>query len=250
VWAGVRSQKSFDDIHKANVQGLRPVFLDVCDDKSVSEALSQIKKTSGMLHGLVNNAGIAVGGPVEGVKLEDWRRQFETNVFGQIRVIQECLPLIRQSKGRIVNLSSIAGKVASPFMGPYCSSKFALEAVSDALRRELRPHGVKVCIVEPGPIDTPIWEKSQTEGLKKVDEYGPVLKEAYGASMQDFKKQIEKAVKRAAPVSVVVKAIEHALTARSPKIRYPVGKGIPAAVMIAGTLPDAWMDKLLGSKMI
>lgn len=250
VWAGVRSQKSFDEITKANVQGLRPVFLDVCDEKSIVACLSQIKKTSGNLHALVNNAGIAVGGPVEGVSLEDWRRQFETNVFGQVRVIQECLPLLRESKGRIVNISSIAGKVSSPFMAPYSASKFAFEAISDSLRRELVSHGVKVAIIEPGPIATPIWEKSQTEGMKKIDAYGPVLKQVYGTAMQSFDKEIKSAVKRAAPVAVVVKAIEHALTSRTPKIRYPVGRGISTAIVAASTLPDSWMDKIITGRMV
>ncbi len=164
VWAGVRAQKSFDALTKANVQGLKPIFLDVCDEKSIEEAVARITKESGLLHGLVNNAGIAIGGPVEAVNLSDWRRQFETNVFGQILVTQKCLPLLRQCKGRIVNVSSVSGKIASPFLAPYAGSKHALEAISDSLRRELRPHGVKVSIVEPGPIATPIWEKSQTEG--------------------------------------------------------------------------------------
>lgn len=250
VWAGVRSQKSFDDLVKANVQGLRPIFLDVCDEKSVEDAISRITKESGILHGLVNNAGIAVGGPVEGVKMADWRRQFDTNVFGQIHVIQRCLPLLRQSKGRIVNVSSVSGKIASPFLGPYAGSKYALEAISDSLRRELRPHGVKVSIVEPGPIATPIWEKSQTEGLRNADQYSDVVKQTYGASLQKFRVEIEKAVRRAAPVKVVVEAIEHALTSRMPKVRYPVGRGISAAITLSRALPDTWMDRFLGARKV
>ncbi|NJM09918.1 MAG: SDR family oxidoreductase [Bdellovibrionaceae bacterium] len=167
VWAGVRSQKAFDDVIKANVKGLQPVFLDVCDEKSIVECVSQIKKKAGVLHGLVNNAGIAVGGPVEAVKLEDWRRQFETNVFGQVRVIQECLPLLRESKGRIVNVSSIAGKISSPFLAPYSASKFALEAISDSLRRELQRHGVKVVVVEPGPIATPFGRSQKPMAFRR-----------------------------------------------------------------------------------
>lgn len=249
VWAGVRSQKSFDDLVKANVQGLQPVFLDVCDEKSIVNCVSTIKKQSGILHALVNNAGIAVGGPIEGVSLDDWRLQFETNVFGQIRLIQECLPLLRESKGRIVNVSSIAGKISSPFMGPYSASKFALEAVSDSLRRELYTQGVKVSVVEPGPISTPIWEKSKTIGLEKIEAYGPALKKVYGPAMEKFKRQIDLAVKNASPVAVVVKAVEHALTARSPKTRYLVGRGTKTTAVLFGNLPDSWLDRLMNMKV-
>jgi NAD(P)-dependent dehydrogenase (short-subunit alcohol dehydrogenase family) len=245
VWAGVRTQKSFDDVTKLNVKGLQPVFLDVCDEKSIVACVSTIKKNSGMLHALVNNAGIAVGGPIEAVSLADWRRQFETNLFGQVRVTQECLPLLRESKGRIVNISSISGKVVSPFMGPYAASKFALEAVSDALRRELRAHGVKVSIVEPGPIATPIWEKAKNDGIPRIDAYGPQIKHVYGPMMAKFKERLEDVIRRADPAHLTTKAIEHALTSTRPRIRYPVGRGIKAGIALASALPDSWMDKLV-----
>ncbi len=245
VYAGVRSQKSFDSITKLNVNGLQPVFLDVCDEKSIVACVGVIKKKSGMLHALVNNAGIAVGGPVEGVKLEDWRRQFDTNVFGQIRLMQECLPSLRESRGRIVNISSIAGKIANPFMGPYSASKFALEAISDSLRRELRPHGVKVILVEPGAIATPIWEKARDENMLKPNAFPEPIMEAYGPMMEKFKKRIEQVIGQAAPVALVTAAIDEALTAKNPRSRYPVGRGIGVAINLAGALPDSWMDKIL-----
>ena len=245
VWAGVRSQKSFDQITGANIQGLIPVFLDVCDEKSVANCVGEIKKKSGMLHALVNNAGIAVGGPVEGVKIEDWRRQFETNVFGQVRVIQECLPLLRESRGRIVNVSSIAGRVSSPFLGPYSASKFALEALSDSLRREVQSDGLSVSVIEPGPIATPFWEKSKTEGLQKTDLYSPMLKKVYGAAIERFKKQVDLAEKTASPVKHVTAVIEHALTSRKPKTRYLVGRGSSATALVFGALPDRWADRLI-----
>lgn len=242
VWAGVRSQKSFDDVRKMNVQGLKPVFLDVTDESSIASCISEIKKSAGILHGLVNNAGIVIGGPVEAVPLEDWRHQFEVNVFGQIRVIQLSLPLLRESKGRIVNISSIAGKISSPCMGPYCASKFALEGVSDSLRREVRRHGIQVSIVEPGPIDTPIWAKSIAKGTERTAKYTSEINEAYGETIHRFNQRIQQAAARSSPVSVVVEAIEHALTARQPRIRYPVGKGIKLATIISRALPDSVLD--------
>lgn len=245
VWAGVRSQKSFDDLTRLNVQGLHPVILDVCDEESIVACVSKIKKTSGMLHALVNNAGIAIGGPVEGVAMSDWRLQFETNVFGQIRVMQECLPLLRESKGRIVNISSISGKVASPFMAPYSASKHALEAISDSLRREVKSLGVKVIIVEPGAIATPIWEKSISDTRPKLDGMPASVKDTYAPIMDKFLKSLDKVVQRASPVSLVTKTLEHALLSSMPKSRYPVGPGIRAAIFLSGTLPDTWVDKLI-----
>jgi NAD(P)-dependent dehydrogenase (short-subunit alcohol dehydrogenase family) len=245
VWAGVRSQKSFMEIQRLNVQGLEPVFLDVTDAASIENCISTVRKKSGILHGLVNNAGIAIGGPVEAVHLADWRRQFEVNVFGQIRVVQLCLPMIRESKGRIVMISSIAGRVASPFLAPYSASKFALEAIADSLRREMRKFDVPVSIVEPGPIATPIWEKSLGDGEKRKEELGPEMQRIYGSVLTRFNRRIEDAARSASPVHVVVHAIEHALTARSPRTRYPVGRGIALYSALSRILPDRWLDRML-----
>jgi NAD(P)-dependent dehydrogenase (short-subunit alcohol dehydrogenase family) len=234
VWAGVRSQKSFDDLQRLNVQGLQPVLLDVCDEKSIVDCVSVIRKKAGMLHALVNNAGIAIGGPVEGIKLSEWREQFETNVFGQVRVIQECLPSLRESKGRIVNISSIAGRLASPFMAPYAASKFAIEAM--------------VSIVEPGPIATPIWEKGRSGGLSDVNRFDKKIMDVYGKSLQKFLKSIEQATQKAEPVSLVVAAIEHALTSAKPRTRYPVGRGIGFMTKLSGVAPDRVLDYIISGR--
>lgn len=246
VWAGVRTEKSFEEIKKLNVQGLKPLFLDVTEQKSVDAALSTIKKNSGMLNAVVNNAGIAVAGPFEGLPIEEWRRQLDVNVLGPVRLTQACLPLLRQSKGRVVNVSSISGKVASHFLGPYTASKFALEALSDSLRREVKGQGVKVSIIEPGPIATPIWNKSRTDESKL--KYSKEVEELYGTAMDKFRKYIDESERSGAPVAIVVSAIEHALTARSPRTRYPVGRGIKLTSALAGTLPDTWLDRLVLSK--
>lgn len=245
VWAGVRSDKSFEEIRRLNVRGLEPVFLDVTDEESIDKCISTIRKKSGILHGLVNNAGIAVGGPVEGIQLSDWRKQFEINVFGQIRVTQLCLPMIRESKGRIVMVSSISGRVARPFLGPYSASKFALEAVSDSLRREMRKFGVSVSIVEPGAIATPIWEKSLGESEKRQEDFSPEVQKIYGSVLNKFSKKIEDVSRFSSPVSVVVQVIEHALTAKNPRTRYPVGRGIALSAALSQVLPDRWLDRML-----
>lgn len=244
VFAGVRTQKDFDGLTKANVKGLTPVFLDVTDGASIRECVSAIIKQAGTLHALVNNAGVAMGGPVEAVSMEDWRKQFDINFFGAIELTQACLPLLRESKGRIVNMSSISGRIAFPFMGPYASSKFALEAASDSLRRELLRHGVKVMVIEPGAIATPIWEKSKSESLGKTAKYPQAILDVYGASLNKFSQLIDDTTAKAAPVSMVTAAVEHALTARRPRTRYPVGKGIKTSAVLSRLLPDRLMDKV------
>lgn len=248
VWAGVRSEKSAEDIRRLNVQGLSPVLLDVTDDRSVREAVGRIRKESGVLHALINNAGIVVSGPVEAVSIDEWRRQFEVNVLGQIRLTQLCLPLLRETRGRIVSTSSISGKIAAPFLGPYAASKFALEAISDSLRRELKPQGIFVIVIEPGPIDTPIWRKSRAVNEASEKKYSDELRSIYAEGIAKFKKLIDQSERQAAPVALVIKAIEHALFSRRPRTRYPVGPGIDVASKLAGVLPDRLLDTLIASR--
>lgn len=244
VWAGVRSDDAVLEILRLNIDGLIPVPLDVTKPESIREVLALINKEGGILHALVNNAGIAVAGPLEGVTIEEWSQQFDVNVLGQVRMIQTFLPLLRESKGRIVNVSSIAGRVASAFMAPYASSKFALEALSDSLRRELKPLGISVSVIEPGPIDTPIWKKGLGEGQKRTQSMSAEVQTVYSLGMQRFFKRVDKARANAAPVSLVVDAIVHALTNKNPRTRYPVGKGISTTSLLARALPDRWMDYL------
>ena len=159
VFAGVRKAVDGDALRDLASDRLVPLILDVADEAGVARAADEVAAVVGDdgLHGLVNNAGIAVGGPLEFVPLEDVRRQFEVNVFGLLRTTQAMLSMIRAARGRVVNVSSQGGKVAAPYFGPYCASKFAVEAMSDSLRRELKPWGLHVSVVEPGAIDTAIW---------------------------------------------------------------------------------------------
>lgn len=245
VWAGVRSEKAFQDVIKMNVQGLKPVYLDVTDEDSIEKCVSRIKKEAGLIHALVNNAGIVIAGPAEAVSMEDWRRQFDVNLFGTIALCKATLPLLRECKGRIVNISSIAGRVSAPLMSPYSASKFALEAFSDGLRREVAEHGVKVAIVEPGPIDTPIWDKSLEANLISADDYPEDLKELYRPMINRFHKRVKEAPERSSPVSVVVEAIAHALTSSRPRIRYPVGRGVQMMMWAAKAVPDGLLDRVV-----
>lgn len=245
VWAGVRSTEALEELKRLKIPSLEPVTLDVTDEASVQECVSRVRKKSGLLHGLVNNAGIAVGGPVEAIPIEDWRRQFEVNVIGQVRLTQLCLPMLRDCKGRVIMMSSIAGRVASPFLAPYAASKFALEAISDSLRREMRRFGVQVSVIEPGPIDTPIWSKSRKEGSARVSTFSAEMRDTYGPMLEKFNERLNEATASASPVRVVVGAVEHALIARRPRTRYPVGRGIALSAALSSVLPDRWMDQVL-----
>ena len=173
VFAGVRTQSDADSLREGGSARTRPLLLDVTDAESIRVAADTVEETfPAGLSGLVNNAGIAVGGPVEFVALEEWRRVLEVNFVGQIAVTQATLPALRRARGRIVNVTSIGGRLATPFFGPYNASKFALEAVTEALRLELRRFGVQVSAVEPGAVATPIWDKGRAASEQLLGSMG------------------------------------------------------------------------------
>lgn len=222
VFAGVRTDAAGDSLKKEASPLLTPIMLDVADADSIAKAAEIIRDQIGPrgLAGLVNNAGISVAGPLELIPIKELRRQLEVNVVGQVAVTQAVLPLLRIAKGRIVNMGSISGATASPYMGPYSASKFALEAVSDALRIELRPWGIRVSIIEPGPIATPIWEKSFAAADQMANAIPNELMALYEPDLTMVRKRIAKIASQAEPVDIVVRAVVHALTASKPKTRY------------------------------
>lgn len=247
VYAGVRKPADGDALKAAASPKLTPVTLDVTNQEHIDAVYSLLDDAldGNPLLGLVNNAGIAVGGPMEFVPMEDVRWQFEVNLFGQIAVTQKMMPLLRRGQGRIVNMGSIAGKVTSPFMGPYCASKHAFEAVTDAQRIELRKWGIWSCVIEPGRIKTPIWEKgkqSVDEGKDKLPEEGMTL---YGKALEGMRRAIIQADNDGIEVHAVSKAVEHALLSKSPKTRYVVGPDARSAAFIRWLIPDTWMDWLI-----
>ncbi len=222
VFAGVRTEEAADRLRKNASSLLMPLMIDVADAASISIAAAKIKEHLGPrgLAGLVNNAGIGVTGPLELVPIEDFRRQLEVNVIGQVAVTQAVLPLLRIAKGRIVNIGSVNGSLATPYLGPYAASKFAMEAVSDVLRIELRTWGIRVCVIEPGPIATPIWEKSFAAADRLANAIPRGSMALYEPDLAVVRKNIAKIASQAEPVQVVVRAVVHALTAPNPKTRY------------------------------
>jgi NAD(P)-dependent dehydrogenase (short-subunit alcohol dehydrogenase family) len=242
VRAGVRKDADAD---RLRADGVAPLMLDVTDTQSIAAARSDLG--DGPLAGLVNNAGVAVSGPVEFVPIDELRRQLEVNLIGQVAVTQAFLPQLRQARGRIVNVSSIGGRVALPLMSPYNASKFALEAVSDSLRRELRHLGVTVCVVEPGGVKTPIWQKGNRTAAELVASAPPEAAGLYGGMVAALRGEAEKIEReRGLPPAAVAEVIGEALTARRPRTRYLVGRDAKLRARAAALLPDRVMDALIG----
>ena len=247
VFAGIRKAADGESLRQRASARLVPVRLDISDETEVEQAARNITEAlgGGKLVGLVNNAGIVVGGALEFLPLDALRRQFEVNVIGQIAVTQAFLPSLRQARGRIVNISSVSGLISSPFTGAYAASKFALEALMDALRMELRPWKIHVSMVEPGFIQTPILEKSLSREEAMRAQLPAEALQLYGASMRAVRDAIEREGAQAAPTDVVVKAVVHALTARRPRTRYVVGANSGFQISLARALPDRWRDALI-----
>lgn len=247
VYAGVRKEEDAASLEAESSDRLTSVFMDVTDPDSITAAKSEIAATVGDrgLHGLVNNAGISVPGPLEFLPLEDLRKQLEVNVVGQIAVTQAFLPQLRKARGRIVNVGSIGGRTATPFLGAYNASKFALEALTDALRMELRPWSLRVSIIEPGAVDTPMWEK----GFEKADEIEVRISEEgrrlYGDALEALRDAARGMESGAISPDAVVEAISHALFADRPKTRYLVGSEARIRAALAKIAPDRLQDALI-----
>lgn len=230
---------------------LRPVILDVTDVASIQRAAEEVGDAVGAegLAGVVNNAGVAVPGPLEVVPLDEFRRQIEVNLTGQLAVTREFLPLVREATGRIVLVTSVGGRIAFPFNGPYHASKFGLEAVGECLRQELRPWGIEVSIVEPGSIATPIWEKGDDYGDHLLDGLSEEGRHLYGERLQRFRQAMRETGERGIAPSEVAKVIEHALTARRPKTRYLVGRDAKVQARLRRLIPDRAFDRLVARTM-
>jgi NAD(P)-dependent dehydrogenase (short-subunit alcohol dehydrogenase family) len=245
VFAGVRKDADAD---RARDAGVRALTLDVTDGASISRAREEVEAAldGAPFAGLVNNAGIAVSGPIEFIPVEELRHQLDVNVVGQVAVIQAFLPLLRASRGRVVNISSIGGLVALPLLGPYAASKFALEAVSDSLRREMRPFGVEVVVVEPGGIKTPIWDKGNQRAEDLMESMPEEAHRLYGATVDKIRAESRKiAEERGLPPEAVAEVVGKALTAPRPKTRYLVGRDAKMRAAVAKQAPDRAMDALI-----
>jgi NAD(P)-dependent dehydrogenase (short-subunit alcohol dehydrogenase family) len=217
------------------------IRLDITDEQDVARLAAHD------LDGLVNNAGIATTGPLEFMPPEELRHQLEVNVIAQLAVTQACFPALRRNKGRIVNVSSISGRVALPLYGPYAASKYALEALSDSLRREQQD--VEVVLVEPGAIATPIWARGLAAGDALWQAMPPQAHERYGALVARLRKEAEKQGKEGAAPETVARTIATALAADRPRTRYVVGTDARVQALLARVLPGRAVDKLLAKAL-
>jgi NAD(P)-dependent dehydrogenase (short-subunit alcohol dehydrogenase family) len=244
----VAAVRKDEDAERLAVSGLRTVRLDVTDDESISAARAELG--DGPLAGLVNNAGVAVAAPLEFLPLDQLRHQLEVNLIGQVAVTQAFLPALRAGRGRIVNVSSIGGRVATPLFGAYNASKFALEAISDSLRRELYTHGVDVIVIEPGGVKTPIWRKGDELATQMMDDMPPEAGSLYGSQVAAVRKATTKiATETGIEPRGVAEVIGHALTAKRPRARYLVGRDARTRAPVAGLLPDRLLDRIVARAM-
>jgi NAD(P)-dependent dehydrogenase (short-subunit alcohol dehydrogenase family) len=252
VYAGVRRQQDGEALIRVGGADIVPLLIDVTSPDQIRDAVARIDEETGRrgLPALVNNAGVAIAGPMEYLPIEELRRQMEINFIGQIAVTQACLPLIRRAResgmddrraGRIVFMSSISGLTALPFVGAYASSKFALEAASDSMRVELRPFGIRVILVEPGVISTPIWETSRQAGQRNIERMPEEARKHYGQVLEALDRRITRGM-RGLPPEKVADVVARALTGRRPRARYLVGLDARARLVADRLLPTPWMD--------
>ena len=247
VFAGVRKAADGELLVTAAGANLTPLVIDVTDGAQVAAAAEVVRATVGDigLAGLVNNAGVAVAGPLEFMPLDELRNQLEVNVVGLMGVTQALLPLLRVAKGRLINISSLGGRIAGPWTGPYHASKFALEALTDSLRQELAPWGIEVVSIEPGAIATPIWETSLARAAQIASRFPAQAHDLYGKQMAKRIAAAEKNISAGIPPERVAAVVATALTTPRPKTRYPVGPDAQLAVNLIARLPDRWRDWLV-----
>jgi NAD(P)-dependent dehydrogenase (short-subunit alcohol dehydrogenase family) len=246
VFPGVRKQEDAESLAEEGSERMTPVTIDVAKQRSISAAKRKIERAVGDdgLAGLVNNAGIGGGGPIEFLDLKDLYETLDVNLFGQIAVTQAFLPLIRRARGTIVFVSSIGGRVASPFMSPYNISKFGMEALGESLRQELKPWDIDVVVVEPGSIDTEIWGKGEETMRDRLSEMSPDGRRLYGKQLSRFGEGIRETASRGIPPERVARVIHRAIRSDNPRHRYLVGTDARVAARLKDALPDRTFSKL------
>jgi NAD(P)-dependent dehydrogenase (short-subunit alcohol dehydrogenase family) len=250
VFGSVRKQADADRLQAEFGSGFTPLVFDVTDEAAVGAAARKVEAAldGATLAGLVNNAGIAIAGPLLHLPVEEFRQQLDVNLTGVVIATQAFAPLLGaggarvSAPGRIVNISSVGGKNANPFMGPYCTSKFGLEGLSESLRRELLPFGVDVVIVAPGAVATPIWDKADSVDVTRYDNtiYAPAL-----AGMKAFMLSMGKS---GLPPEKIGETVRIALTTPTPKTRYVVSPD-PFQVFMTSVLPKRTLDRIIGKRL-
>ncbi|MBV8693409.1 MAG: SDR family oxidoreductase [Actinobacteria bacterium] len=245
VYAGVRREADGEKLRANASNRLTPVILDVTDQAQIDAVTKQITEEAGRLDGLVNNAGIARGGPLEYLSIDEWREQLDVNVIGQVAVTRAVLPLIRAATGRIVFIGSISGKVATMMMAPYCASKFAIEAIGESLRHDLHPWKIHVSVVEPGAIKTAIWDKGRDTADRLDRDLPDEGKRLYADHIAGIRKGIDMQDKNGVGPEKVAQVVDHALFARKPRTRYLVGTDARVQSALVRLLPDRTREAIV-----
>ena len=240
VLAGVRRQEDGERLRSEASDRLRPLIVDVTDADSIAAAARSVGEVE--LAGLVNNAGQNSSGPIEFLPLDELRSHLEVNLVGQVAVTQAFLPAIRRGRGRIVNITSVGGRIVNPFLGSYHAAKWGLEAITAALRKELRPWDIRVVAIEPGSIDTEIWRKGTEQARELVASLPPEARELYGDRLPKALALAERLAEHSIPADRVAKAVERALTARRPRARYIVGNDARVNIRLNQVLPPSAID--------
>jgi NAD(P)-dependent dehydrogenase (short-subunit alcohol dehydrogenase family) len=248
VFAGVRRGPDADALRATN---LEPIRLDITDEAEIAALVKRIGDDPERrpLRALVNNAGLAVNAPIEVLPLSEWRRLFDVNLFGHIAMTQALLPALIESCGTVVNITSVGGKVAMATYGPYAGSKFALEAVSDALRREVAPLGVKVIVVEPGAVTTEMLGQVAVRGERITSGMTTEQRGRYATLMHAVISQAQAAIPKGVPAEEAGRVIADAITSKRPRTRYTVGRDAAIAVRLARYLSDRMLDSLLARSL-
>lgn len=247
VFAGVRNDGDAREAASLH-RNVRPVRLDVTDAGAIAAAAQLVSASGIPLAGVVNNAGIAVAGPLEFLPLDELRKQFEVNVIGALAVTQAYLPALRANRGRIIFIGSISGRIAVPFIAPYSASKFALRAIADALRIELAPAGVAVLLVEPGSVKTPIWRKGREANASLQQRLGASGMAHYGHALGAVVRQTEREEEAGMPAERVARTVLHAMTARRPRAHYVIGAPARLGIVLSW-LPAKLHDRIMRASM-
>ncbi len=240
VFATARNRSDLTELERR--ENLQALALDVTDAGSIRTAVEAVLSRAGRIDALVNNAGYGQYGAVEDVSIDEWRAQFEVNLFGAIAVLQAVLPAMRRARsGTLVNVSSVAGRFAVPFAAPYSATKHALEAVSDALRVELSPFGIRVVLVEPGPVTTRFGDRARSVVAPLLSRPGP-YREIYALAERAMDSEFQVGKQ---PAEAIARTIVGAIESRRPRARYPSGIMAHVLIPLRSALPDRWLDALL-----
>jgi NAD(P)-dependent dehydrogenase (short-subunit alcohol dehydrogenase family) len=249
VFGGVRSERHADELKAMNA-AIAPVIMDVTREEDIARVVETLRNASAVgLWGLVNNAGVGLPAAVEFTSRDDLLQLFEVNTIAPLRLMQACLPLLRTARGRIVNVTSMNGILALPMVGGYSASKFALEALSDTLRIELRPWEVSVSVVRPGQIRTAIFDKAGAALTDRTAAITPELLSGYETMYARGEFFNQRGVKSPTPPEAVAKAVVHALTARSPRPHYHVGIDAQLMKTMRSWLPTRIRDRIIARVM-